>query len=72
MLFQIYGETAVYQLLGWLMVFVRLILANEFARRTKWGGITCFLILPAILTVYFVAIYIGAAMGAQWALTNPT
>ena len=72
MLFQIYGETAVYQLLGWLMVFVGLILANEFARRTKWGGITCFLILPAILTVYFVAIYIGAAMGAQWALTNPT
>ena len=72
MLFQIYGETAVYQLLGWLMVFVGLILANEFARRTKWGGIACFLILPAILTVYFVAIYIGAAMGAQWALTNPT
>ena len=72
MLFQIYGETAVYQLLGWLMVFVGLILANEFARRTKWGGITCFLILPAILTVYFVSIYIGAARGAQWALTNPT
>ena len=72
MLFQIYGETAAFQLLGWLMVFVGLILANEFARRTKWGGITCFLILPAILTVYFVAIYIGAAMGAQLALTNPT
>ena len=39
MLFQIYGETAGFQLLGWLMVFVGLILANEFARRTKWGGI---------------------------------
>lgn len=72
MLFQIYGETAVFQLLGWLMVFVGLILANEFARRTKWGGITCFLILPAGLTAYFIAIYVGAAMGAQWALTNPT
>ena len=39
MLFQIYGDTAVYQLLGWLMVFVGLILANEFARRTKWGAL---------------------------------
>ena len=72
MLFQIYGETAGFQLLGWLLVFVGLILANEFARRTKIGGITCFLILPAALTVYFVAIYVGAAMGAEWALNNPT
>ena len=72
MLFQIYGETAAFQLLGWLMVFVGLILANEFARRTKWGGITCFLVLPAALTVYFISIYVGAAMGAQWALNNPT
>ncbi len=72
MLFQIYGETAGFQLLGWLMVFVGLILANEFARRTKWGGIACFLILPAGLTIYFISIYVGAAMGAEWALTNPT
>ena len=72
MLFQIYGETAAFQLLGWLMVFVGLILANEFARRTKWGGIACFLVLPTALTVYFISIYVGAAMGAQWALNNPT
>ena len=72
MLFQIYGETAGFQLLGWLLVFVGLIVANEIARRTKWGGIACFLVLPAILTVYFISIYVGAAMGAQWALTNPT
>lgn len=72
MLFQIYGETAGFQLLGWLMVFVGLILANEFARRTKRGGIACFLVLPAGLTIYFVSIYVGAAMGAQWALNNPT
>ena len=72
MLFQIYGETAGFQLLGWLMVFVSLILANEFARRTKWGGIACFLVLPAGLTIYFISIYVGAAMGAQWALNNPT
>ena len=72
MLFQIYGETAGFQLLGWLMVFVGLIVANEIARRTKWGGIACFLVLPAILTVYFISIYVGAAMGADWALRNPT
>ena len=72
MLFQIYGETAGFQLLGWLMVFAGLILANEFARRTKWGGITCFVIIPVVLTAYFIAIYVGAAMGAEWALNNPT
>ena len=72
MLFQIYGETAGFQLLGWLMVFVGLILVNEFARRTKWGGIACFLVLPAGLTIYFISIYVGAAMGAEWALNNPT
>ena len=72
MLFQIYGETAGFQLLGWLLVFVGLIAANEIARRTKWGGIACFLVLPTILTVYFISIYVGAAMGAEWALTNPT
>ena len=72
MLFQIYGENAGYQLIGWLMVFVGLILVNEFARRSKFGGITCFLVIPAALTVYFVAIYVGAARGAEWALNNPT
>ena len=72
MLFQIYGERAGFQLLGWLLVFLGLILANEFARRSKTGGIICFLALPAGLTVYFISIYVGAAMGAQWALNNPT
>ena len=72
MLFQIYGETAGFQLLGWLLVFVGLILANEFSRRTKVGGVICFLAIPAALTVYFISIYVGAAMGAEWALNNPT
>ena len=72
MLFQIYGENAVFQLLGWALVFGGLILANEVARRTKWGGIACFLVLPSVLTAYFIAIYVGAASGAQWALENPT
>ena len=45
---------------------------NELARRSKKGGIFFFLALPAALTVYFIAIYAGAAMGAEWALNNPT
>ena len=45
---------------------------NEIARRSKAGGIACFLILPAALSVYFIAIYVGAAMGADWALNNDT
>ena len=72
MIFQIYGETAGYQLLGWLLVFTGLVVMNEIARRTKAGGIACFLVLPAVLTVYFVSIYVGAAMGAEWALNNDT
>ena len=72
MLFQIYGETALYQLLGFVLVFTGLVLANEFARRTKTGGIICFLVLPAALTVYFIAIAIGARAGAEWALNNQT
>lgn len=72
MLFQIYGEDSLWQLLGWAMVFVGLILANEIARRSKAGGIFAFLILPGILTIYFISIYVGAAMGAEWALNNPT
>ena len=72
MLFQIYGENAGYQPLGCLLVFTCLVLANEIARRTKIGGICCFLVLPAVLTVYFIAIYVGAARGTEWALTKQT
>lgn len=72
MLFQIYGSGSYWQLLGWVMVFVGLILVNEIARRTKLGGILTLVILPAALTVYFIAIYIGAASGADWALNNQT
>ena len=65
-------KTAGWQLLGWLLVFTGLVVMNEIARRSKAGGIACFLILPAALTVYFIAIYVGAAMGAEWALNNDT
>ena len=72
MLFDVYGATGLYQWIGWVIVFVGLILMNEFARRSKFGGITCFIAIPIVLTIYFIAIAIGAANGAEWALNNPT
>ncbi len=71
MLFQIYGSTSGWQLLGWLLVFVGLILANEIAR-TKWGGIGIFGVVLAALTIYFIAIYVGVGNGSEWALNNDT
>ena len=67
MLFDVYGPNALYQWIGWIAVFVCLILANEIARRSKAGGIFCFFVVPAILTAYFIAIYLcaGAGMAAQ-------
>ena len=47
MLFQIYGERAGFQLFGWLLVFLGLILCNEIARRSKKGGAFFFLQPPA-------------------------
>ena len=72
MLFQVYGEHALFQWIGWVMVLIALILVNGFARRSKAGGVICFLVLPSVLTVYFVAITVSAAQGADWALSNPT
>ena len=68
MLFQVYGDNAIYQWIGWILVFCCLIGANELARRTKTGGVIAFLVIPAVLTVYFITIYTAAAMGADWAL----
>lgn len=72
MIFQIYDGMTGWQILGWVMVFVGLIVVNEIARRSKLGGCICFFAVPAALTVYFISIYVGAAQGAQWALTNQT
>ena len=72
MLFDVYGENAVYQWIGWIIVLIGLILLNEVARRSKIGGITMFLVVPGLLTAYFIAIAVGASMGAEWALNNPT
>ena len=68
MFFQIYGSTSLTQLLGWVLVFVGLIVLNEIARRTKAGGYTVFIIIPALLTVYFICAYCGLFGGAN----NPT
>ena len=46
MLFDVYGATAPFQWLGWALVFVGLILANEIARRSKVGGLIMFGVLP--------------------------
>lgn len=72
MLFQIYGDNAMYQLIGWVLVFAGLVICNEIARRSKVGGIFFFLFLPAVLTIYFIAIAVGASQGAEWALNNQT
>ena len=70
MFFQVYGANALAQWGMLLVVLLGLILLNEFARRTKTGGAIMFFVIPAILTVYFIAIAIGAANGSEWALKN--
>ena len=72
MLFQIYGEHSFYQLLGWVLVFVGLIVLNEIARRSKAGGIGLFLAVPAALSVYFIVVAVAAKNGAEWAVNNQT
>ena len=59
MLFQLYGSTSMTQLLGWVLVFAGLVILNEIGRRTKIGGIVLFVIIPAVLTIYFIAIQAG-------------
>ena len=72
MLFQLYGDGTIYKLIGWVLVFAGLVICNELARRSKFGGLLFFIFIPIALTIYFVAIQIGAANGAAWALNNQT
>lgn len=72
MLFHVYGSNAVFQWAAMLGVLAALILLNEFSRSSKRGGMIMFFIVPAILTAYFVAIHIGAALHQPWALHNQT
>lgn len=72
MLFQVYGDNALYQWIGWFLVFFGLILLNEFARRSKAGGITMFFVLPVIMTIYCIVVSVAAASGVEWGVNNPT
>lgn len=65
MFFQI---TTLSQLLGWVLVFVGLILLNEIGRRTKMGGMILFVIIPGALTVYYILAHVGLFGGKA----NPT
>ena len=46
MLFHVYGGNGIYQWIAMLAVLAGLILLNEFARRTKFGGLMMFGIIP--------------------------
>ena len=72
MLFDVYGPNAGFQWLGLFVVLGMLILLNEIARRSKAGGIFFFFVMISVMTVYCIVVEIGAAMGAPWALENPT
>ena len=65
MVFQI---TNLWQIVGWCLVFAGLIIMTEIGRRTKLGGMILFVIIPIILTVYFIAAHVGAYGGPN----NPT
>ena len=71
MLFQVYGENALYQWLGWAIVFIGLILINEVARRTKAGGVFCFIVLPVALTAYFSPFPSAPASASSGRSTTP-
>ena len=63
MLFHVYGSNAASQWIAMIAVLVALILLNEFSRRSKFGGLFMFGVLPAALTVYFVVIAVSAGRG---------
>ena len=68
MLFQLYISHAGMQVLGWVLVCCGLIIMNEIGRRTKAGGMVIFVIIPVILTVYFILAHMGMFGGEN----NPT
>lgn len=71
---KVFEINSFWQILGWIMVFLGLILFNELARRTKVGGITMFVALPIVMTIYCIAVSVAAANGVQgiWGVDNPT
>ena len=55
MLFQVYGDNSIYQVVGWVLVFLGLILTNEIQRRSKLRGYGFFVGILGALTVSFIA-----------------
>ena len=45
MLFQLYGDGTIYKLIGWVLVFAGLVICNELARRSKFGGVLFFVFI---------------------------
>lgn len=72
MFFHVYGAHALSQWAMMLAVLLALILVNEFARRSKFGGVVTFMVVPSLLTAYFVALQIGASRGVPWMVANQT
>ena len=72
MLFQVYGENALFQWGGLIAVLLVLMLLNWYSIKSKRGALIMLVAIPAIVTVYCVAVAVGAGAGAEWALQNPT
>lgn len=72
MLFQVYGEHALYQWAGLIAVLAVLMLLNWWSIKSRKGAITMILIVPALVTLYLIAVNVGGAMGASWATNNQT
>lgn len=53
MLFHVYGSNAVYQWIAMLAVLAALILLNVFSRRSKFGGLFMFGVLPAAVSLCY-------------------
>ena len=60
MLFHVYGGNGIYQWIAMLAVLAGLILLNEFARRTKFGGLMMFGIFQLSVTFYFIVFAVCA------------
>lgn len=71
-MFHVFADHALAQWGMMIAVLIGLIVLNELERRSKIGGLFFFGVLPAGLTIYFIAIYVGAALQQPWALQNHT
>ena len=70
MLFQVYGENALFQWGALIIVLLVLMLLNWYSIKSKRGALIMIVAVPAIVTIYCLAVAIGAGNGAEWALQN--